>query len=115
MKVIDFIPKQVGGEKYFEGVIKIKLPSYKERLELIKSLKLGVDSSGDVNSHSERFDSAIELLTIVESHVISVDLVQLSDESVINSLDDLGYSQEGSQVINDLGNMLVGGVKLGKV
>lgn len=118
MKEIEYKPKPTkaadGSEvsSPFSGLVKLRVPTYKERLEIIKKLNYKVGKDGELEAKSTQFDSATEIMDLVEKHVVSVELTLESD--VITSLEDLGYYMEGSQLINELANVIIGGIKLGK-
>lgn len=109
-KTYDYKPGKimgVDGELYdspFSGTVKVEIPTYKERLAIIK--EMGVDKAEDAG-----IDSALGLINLVEKRVVSVNL-KIGKES-ITSLDELSYYKEGSDIINDLGKVMISGISLG--
>jgi hypothetical protein len=89
----------------FDGVIKIEIPTYKERMALIRSWGLTTKGTEDI-------DKGIKLNENVEKFVLSVDLKIKATGEEIKSLEDLGYYKEGSFVINELGSLILGGFSL---
>lgn len=113
MKEISYNPKDLSADCPFEGKITLKVPSYKERLEMIKQLNFKVGGSGEMEPQTSKMDSAIDMVDLLEKHIACVDL-KASDGSEVKSVDELGYWVEGAKLINDLANILLGGIKLGK-
>lgn len=93
-----------------EGFVSLEMPKYLERIEIMKSLSFET-KDGEVES-AKRVEPAIKLYAMLEKHVREVSLKH--GELEIKSLDDLGYYQDGVKVINELGAVLIGGVRLGK-
>lgn len=96
----------------FEGEIKLDLPSYKERIQMVKALNFKTENNkaevGDNN-----IDEALKVLDLVEKHVKAVDLVRSADGLEFKSLEDLGYDSDGSELINEIGRVILGGTRLG--
>ena len=93
----------------FEGVVKMTIPGFKERLQIAKELDLG-------NASSPSFDSiavAEKLYGTLEGRVQAVALTHTPSGSRFNSLDELGQSEEGSEVIKELQAVLSKGKPLG--
>ena len=105
MKSFDYKPKAEG----WSGTIKIKVPNYKERLSIVKELNLGAIADA---SASEQIDLTEKLLDKVMLHVESVDL-KFGKQS-FSSFEDLQYCKEGSDLINEVGSVLMTGISLGK-
>ena len=104
----------VPAESIFEGHVLLSIPKYKARIKAIKDLNLQVKENGEVETSTSQFDSVEKIIDLVEKHVLAVDLKVKESGEELKEVDDLGYSQEGSELINEIGNMLLGGIKLGK-
>lgn len=110
MKLYKYEPKTIKtieGEEVdspFTGFVEIQVPTYKERIELLKSLNLSSKSENDI-------EQGLQMINLVEKHVVKVDLKSGGDKFV--SLDDLGYCKEGTELINSIGTIIVQGIPLG--
>ena len=93
-------------ESGFEGSVEIEMPTYPERIKLIK--EHGLHKVSDDNA----IDQAEKMLDIVAKRVKSVTL--FFGGEAIDNLDELGMSAEGAAVINDIGKTLISGYRLGK-
>jgi hypothetical protein len=91
------------------GIIEIEIPTYKERLSLIKDLGFSSADEGE-----EGLEKAKNLIEIVEKRVRKVE-IKLKNGEEIKSLEDLGYYKEGTLVINDIGRLIISGFELGKL
>lgn len=113
MKEFKFVPKKESG---FEGNIMVKVPKYKERMKLLRECNFKLDAEGNVGSGMEQFDSIDKLISITESNVSSVSLVYGEGDGAcsIDSIEELGYYQEGVELITELGNLILSGFALGK-
>lgn len=107
MKLFEYKPK-----KHFEGMITIKVPQYKERIKLLKECNFKLSNDGDLQADNEQFDSVEKLLEITEKHIEKVALVH--DKKEINSVEDLGYYVEGTELLNEVGGLILNGFSLGK-
>ena len=108
MKEIEYKVKSEG----FSGSIILNLPSYKEKLAILKELKIKVGADGASAAEQDGMELVEKLYAKLESMVKSVDLKY--DEVEFKSLDDLGYYAEGQLVVSELQNLLTSGVSLGK-
>lgn len=104
MKIVDYRPKNEG----FSGTLKIKIPTYKERLKMAKTLSLQKLS----DKEADQFGILEGLIDAVKDHIAEIDL-KFADES-FKSADDLDYFEEGTQLLTEIGHMLINGITLGK-
>lgn len=107
MKEFTYKPNSEG----FEGEIKLKVPSFKERLEITQQLGFKLDANGEVDAASS-MNMMGQLLEKMETLVTSVSLKYGDVE--FNSLDDLSYYKEGQAIINEVIAVLMNGMTLGK-
>lgn len=107
MKQLEFIPKTEG----FSGSIVLEIPSYKEKLAILKEVGVKVGKDG-VDSGSDPMELVGKLYAEMEKRVKSVNLKY--GEVEFKSLDDLGYYAESQAVIQELQAILTGGMSLGK-
>lgn len=103
--------------KNFEGYIKLRMPRYKERLEMIKSLNFKpaqADGGIEVEQNQNNgIDAAIVMNEMVEKHVLEVSLKHIESGKVIDSLIILEMYKEGVELINEVAGALINGVALG--
>lgn len=111
MKEFKFVPKN----EVFEGFVTVRVPKYMDRLKLLKECNFSFGANGEVNAGSGQFESIEKMVSVVEKHVSAVEIVVKSTQEAIKSLDDLSYTAEGSELINELANLILGGFKLGKI
>lgn len=113
----DYVYKpEVNADSEFSGEVKIKIPSYKERLKIIKEMNFSFNSDGSLNTSnsSSQIDIASNFVDIVEKHVEEVKVKLNESDEEFNSIDDLGYCEEGTVLINELANLVISGIRLGK-
>jgi hypothetical protein len=97
----------------FTGHIMVEVPKYIERLQYIKDMKLSVGDSGEVKGDVGNIDQAIKVVEIAKKHIKEVALTVVSTGQEVKSLEDLEYSFEGSQLMNEVANLVLSGIKLG--
>ncbi len=115
MKQFSYQPQLQKDEKLvFEGEVVINLPKYSERLALLKSLNFKTSNDGKVEASSDQIDSMIKMIEIASKHVASVKVRRIDDGYEFNSIDELEYDKEGSELINEIANVIMSGVKMGK-
>jgi len=111
----DGVKQKVKKENPFTGTMKIKIPKYKERMKLLRDLNVGFDKDGEVETSkgTQGVDSAIRMIELAEEHLVSLDLTHKPTKESIKSLDDLEYCEEGTIIINQIGQAVLTGAKLG--
>jgi len=105
----EVIQKQEEKDNPFEGTVILKVPKYTERLQFMKTCNFGSKVEDGVN-----YDSMIEMIKIAKDHITKVELKRKEDGQEFTTVDDLEYDSEGSEILNELGTKILGGVKLGK-
>lgn len=98
----------------FKGSVKLKIPKYRERLKLIKDMQFKVSPSGEVEQGSSAMDNAIQMVELVDKHVTSLKLSKKDCKHEFSTVADLEYDKEGSELINEMANVILGGISLGK-
>lgn len=102
--------------KNFDGVVKIKMPRYKERIEMIKEMQITPKQNGnevEANATNSGIDSAIFMSSIMEKYILSIDVKHIQSGLVIKSLEELECYKEGVELINEIGSVLFNGISLG--
>lgn len=97
----------------FNGTVKVKIPKHQERMRFLKSLNLKVSSDGEVEKR-DSFDMGDKIFDFVIQHIEAVDLVRVEDGTPFKSVEMLEVDSDGAEVLSDIGNALMKGVKLGK-
>jgi len=104
-KEIAYKPQNQG----WSGSVTLKVPTYKDRLKMAQQLGISKDLMNDPDKQMALADT---LFSKVEEHVSKVDL-KWGDEE-FKSLEELGYFEEGTEVVNELAACLCQGISLGK-
>ncbi len=94
-----------------KGSIKIEIPKYAERMNLLKDINLSFIQSGEVKISNDQIETMIKIKDVVQSKVSSVD-VEISKKK-INSFEDLEYYAEFNVILNELSSIIFNGAKLG--
>lgn len=102
------------GDHPFEGHVLIQVPKYRERLCIIKELNFQVSEDGQAKVNPSQLDSAGKLIEVAEKHVKEIDLVRKDDQMEFKTFEDLEYDKDGSEVINEIANSILEGVRLEK-
>ena len=95
----------------WKGTVVINMPSYKEKLAILKEMKIKVGANG-AEAVDDPMEFAERLFEKAESMVKSVDLSFGGEK--FKDLDSLGYYAEGQAVLNELQGILTQGISLGK-
>jgi hypothetical protein len=106
-------------EETLKGKIIIKVPSYTERMDLVKSLNLRIGLNGDVDlkNDAEAISSAKEIFIHADKFVVAVDVVAEGNgfSGKISTLEELGMFEEGAKIITEkVAAIIYNGIKLGK-
>lgn len=97
--------------KELEGHIVLNVPKYKERMELIKSLKLKV-TDGTIEMGDEQFDSFDKILEIVKKRITKIELKY--GDMKFKTLEDLEHYEVFTHITSELWGLIGNGIKLGK-
>lgn len=88
----------------FKGYVEIQIPTYKERLDIVKGLDFD-------DKKQNGADAGKKVIDLVIKHVKSVSL-QYGEEK-ITDLDELSYYKEGTELINGISAIIIQGIPLG--
>jgi len=115
MKTIKYTPKKSDdGEAAYAGHVEIQVLSYPERMAALKSVNVVVQD-GKVELKIDPLDASVKVYELVMKQTLSVDLLHRPTGERVVSIEELGYSADGSQLISEIGNMLLGGLRLGEL
>jgi hypothetical protein len=117
----EFKPNPINdnGESYpspFEGTVTIMVPSFTERLEIARQVKYSASNSGElgVRKEEDNLSQASQILKLVEKYIDKIDL-KVSNEGIeVKTLEELSHYYEGKFIIEDVTQILIEGVRLGK-
>ena len=109
MKIFEFNPSEIeiDGKTMptcFSGFVKVQIPTYKERIALIKQQGF---------AEKDGIDAGAELIEIVDKYVEEVELKHDATGTIYECVEDLGYSREGAALINEIGKTILQGMPLG--
>lgn len=102
--------------KNFEGFIKIKMPRYKERIEMIKKMNIKPKQSEDnveVETENSGFDSALFMADMIQNYILNIDVTHIETKTHITTLEHLECYKEGVELINEVSSVLFNGLSLG--
>ena len=112
MKEFTYNPKlEVDGKKVFDGDVTIAIPKYKERLAMLKDINFKFNGT-EIDAGLGQIDSMIKMVEIAELHIKRFNLTRNGE--YITSVDDLQYDKEGSDLLNEIGNVILSGIPMGK-
>lgn len=108
MREVTYTPTSVKGLK---GSVVLKVPSFRERLALFSSSGVKITKDGIDMGENGASSLLLTLMNKLDEFVVSVDL-KLGKHH-FQSLDDLEYSSEGAEIINELIQVASNGISLG--
>lgn len=122
MKFFDFVPpanKDIDGkekESSFKGSIKVRIPTYPERLRLIKEMNFKFNEQGKLDAQADLIELSLRFSEIAEKYTENVDLYRMikGQKLEYKSLEELGYDSEGVPLITEVGKMVINGIQLGE-
>lgn len=88
------------------------MPNHLERLKLLQEINFKPSETGSIEANSDSLKKTEIILDATQKHVKEVSLKY--GKEVFKNLDDLSYTQEGSLIISELGNVVLLGFKLGE-
>jgi len=97
----------------FKGSLKLKIPEYEERMKMVKIMNTSFDSNGDAIEGQE-FDKLPQLSNFGFELIMSMDIVRIEDDMKFEKKEMLKFDKDGTDLLLEIGNKLMGGVKLGK-
>lgn len=96
-------------EDGFDGYVKIKVPSYRDRMKMMQEMNLKISANGELEQ-GNIIESLDKLYVVLADHVSEVKVKY--GEHNFEDLDELGSYQEGTAVINELTQVLMSGLSL---
>jgi len=96
----------------FEGSVTLKVPRHVDRIKVIRSLSTKIDESGELVKSG--MDSAEKLMDFAKAQIESVNLKRIDDGLEIKTVEWLEYDVDGAEILSEISNTLIQGIKLGK-
>lgn len=100
----------------FKGFVMVDMPRHLERLELLKGVNYSSSKDGEVKAG--QLESGVEIAKVlareVAKRVTELQLEYVPTGLVFEKLEDLEVYEEGVAVINEIGAVILNGLKLGK-
>lgn len=95
------------------GFVKLKMPTYEEKLLISKTMSVNESES----SQSDKIDSLITLSNELKKRLEEVALTSKDEslEIVITNFEELSTIAEGVELINELIRIMLNGVSMGKI
>ena len=106
MRTMEFKPTICKEGKY-EGHILLKVPHFKEKAQMVKTLKFKVNEHGEMDTKTDVGDLMEGLCDIAETMIVESHIKRLCD-GVVLSKEDLFYETETQSVITECANAVMG-------
>lgn len=97
--------------EFFEGTVKLTVPSYSDRLRIMKELNFKV-VDGRVESNEDTLEKLALSVDKLTTYVKEVCVQVKKTGEILTSLDDLGMYQEGAVLLSELTAYLSRGATL---
>lgn len=95
--------------------MRIDLLKHLERIDTMKTFSFKLNAEGQVDQTAiDTSEYSKKIYLLVKERVKSVSLKHVESGSEFKSLEEVEFYQEGVELINELGALLLGGLKLGK-
>lgn len=98
--------------EFFEGTVEIDVPSYVERLRIMKELNFKI-VDGKVETNEDTLEKMAKQVEKLATAVKSVNLKLKKSGEEIKTIDELGFYSEGAAVIMGLSGYITSGFTLG--
>lgn len=95
------------------GIVKIQMPKYKERVQLIKSMNFTVKDGKVEAAAGDYAGLADKMADIVAKHVQEIDLEHVPSGKKFSKLEELEPYKEFQDLVMDVGGVIMAGVSLG--
>lgn len=109
MREIDFNLKE---HKGITGKLILTIPTYRQRLKMIKECNFKMNEKGEVNVGLETLDTLVKLLDLTKPHFKKVDLK--CDDVCVKSFDEMESAPEFDNLLTAAASAILNAGKLGK-
>ena len=100
--------------KGFSGVVTITAPKYMQRMQYLKDCSFEVGPDGNITINSGNIDSIMKMWEIAKKHIVKIDITKTEVELKYSTPDELEYDGDCDELINEICNLIMTGVKMGK-
>ena len=97
----------------FEGKALLKMPKYRDRLQMIKSCQFKIDASGDVVNGMDNLDSLSKMVEFASKAVEKLMIKHIDSGVVAKSFEELEYNPIFDAILNDISGYYLNAGKLG--
>ena len=108
MSIFKFCPEG------WEGEVEVKKLKYVERMQLLIDSGFSISKTGEMEKMDNLLIVAIKNYELCEKTLERIELKHVESGLVAKSLEDLGESSVGMNVINEVAGMIIGGYPLEK-
>lgn len=110
--LFDYVPELKNDDEklVFEGHLSVDVPDEFERIEIAKGMNF---KDGETKETKDVLDTALKMKKLAHERIKEVHIKY--NGVAIDSVEALSFSQEGSALINEVGQMCIGGIKLGNI
>lgn len=98
--------------KDITGKLVLTIPTYRQRLKMIKDCNFKVSEKGQINVGNETLDSMVKLIDLAEPHFKKIDLT--CGEITVKNFKDMESNPEFDTLITEAATTLLNAGSLGK-
>lgn len=101
----------------FKGSVKLRIPSYLERLDTVKSLSFEAGSDGKAEEKDRKkfaLDMAGKTVDLAKTHIVSMEVTHVKTKKKFASPVELEYYKAGVELLQEIGGVILGGLSLGE-
>lgn len=115
MKEFNFEPSQTKGEgATLEGSIKLRVPSYLERFDIIEKCEIDIGKDGVMTFNEKPLAKIARAVQLAKDFIIDVNLKSKETGEEYKSFDDLTYCHDMHGVLTEIGVLFLKGFTLEK-
>lgn len=102
----------------FQGMVRLKMPRPKDRLKMLREMKITVKRDEDGKpvvdlKDDGGLDMADRMLDLVAAHVVSISIEHVGAKKAFTKLEDLEIYQEFNTLAAEISRVVLNGVQLG--
>ncbi len=115
MKEIDFVPRVCKGDApLFEGFVKLRLPSFDERMKYLEDAGVVIKEDGTVDHSLKQMSAVRKLVQFSAAHYIKVSLKKVEDGSLISNFEELTLDPDCDGILIEVASSIASGLKPSK-
>lgn len=112
MRTVKLEPQSINNDD-FSGWVELKVPHAKDRALFFKTLKIKVDSNGQVVQNDDMIEMMAGMVDIAESHLLNAEILDKKTGEKYNK-EDVFYKPEFQVLISEIGNICMAGFQPSK-